>query len=278
MGKECPHKTEKVYRPRRPERSPFYSVLFHYFERFAAEYEFRFEKHFGRWRSIVRSTVEKFIDCGVLKNGFARVRCEKCKNEYLLAFSCRRRGFCPSCSAKRSVIWREFVSTQVLAGCPHSHVVFSIPRMFRVLFLFHRKRLGELARCAWKAVQQYFGACASKDVLPAAILSIQTAGDFLNWNPHIHALVACAVFRPDGSAQPFPLLQANMIQELFEANVFRLLVKEKLIGKDLITKMRSWKHTGFQVYTGPKILEKEDIRSLVLFLLSASCPLNNGVH
>ncbi|MGH9856433.1 MAG: transposase zinc-binding domain-containing protein, partial [Acidobacteriota bacterium] len=40
----------------------------------------------------------------------------------LLAFSCRRRGFCPSCSAKRSVIWREFVSSQVLADCPHSHV------------------------------------------------------------------------------------------------------------------------------------------------------------
>ncbi|MCI0615946.1 hypothetical protein L0244_23415, partial [bacterium] len=33
-------------------------------------------------------------------------------------FSCRRRGFCPSCSAKRSVLWREFVSTQVLADCP----------------------------------------------------------------------------------------------------------------------------------------------------------------
>ena len=38
-----------------------------------AEYEFRFEKHYGRWRSVIRSTVEKYLDCGNLKNGIARV-------------------------------------------------------------------------------------------------------------------------------------------------------------------------------------------------------------
>ncbi|MCI0606295.1 transposase zinc-binding domain-containing protein, partial [bacterium] len=267
MGDKCPYKTEKVYRPRRPERNPFYSVLFHYFERFAAEYEFRFEKHYGKWRSIIRSTVERFINCGVLKNGFARVRCPQCKNEYLLAFSCRRRGFCPSCSAKRSVLWREFVSSQVLADCPHSHIVFSIPKMFRILFLFHRKLLGELARCAWKAIVQYFEACAGKEVLPAGILSIATAGDFLNRNPHIHGLIACAVFRRDGSFEPVGLLQANIIRELFEANVFRLLVKKERIGKDLITRMRSWKHTGFQVYAGPKIIDKQDILRVGLYII-----------
>ncbi len=32
---------------------------------------------------LSRSTVEKYLDCGNLKNGFARVRCPECKNEYL---------------------------------------------------------------------------------------------------------------------------------------------------------------------------------------------------
>jgi len=81
--------------------------------------------------------------------------------------------------------------------------------MFRILFLFHRELLGELARCAWKAIQQYFEASASKGLLPAGILSIQTAGDFLNWNLHIHALIACAVFHPDGSMEPVTLLQSK---------------------------------------------------------------------
>jgi hypothetical protein len=88
------------------------------------------------------------IDCGNLKNGFARIRCPFCKNEYLLAFSCKRRGFCPSCSAKRSVLWGEFVREKVLADCLHRHLVFSIPKMFRIFFLYNRKLLPELSRCA----------------------------------------------------------------------------------------------------------------------------------
>ncbi len=139
--------------------------------------------------------------------------------------------------------------------------------MFRILFLFHHNLLGELARCAWKAIQQYFEVCVSKGVLPAGILSIQTAGDFLNWNPHIHSLIACAVFHPDGSFQRVPMLQSNIIRELFEANVFRLLVKKELIGKDLITKMRTWKHTGFQVFAGPKIVDRQDILRVGLYII-----------
>src|SRR3972149_2896713 len=43
-----------------------------------------------------------------LKNGFARVRCAECGNEYLLAFSCKRRHFCPSCHQKRVVEFGEW--------------------------------------------------------------------------------------------------------------------------------------------------------------------------
>lgn len=50
---------QKLYRPRRPERSPFYAVLYHYFDRFAREYEYRFERTFGPLRGIVTKTVER---------------------------------------------------------------------------------------------------------------------------------------------------------------------------------------------------------------------------
>lgn len=36
-----------IYRPRQPERTVLYRVLFHYFERFLTEYERRFEKEYG---------------------------------------------------------------------------------------------------------------------------------------------------------------------------------------------------------------------------------------
>ena len=37
----------------------------------------------------------------VLSHGFLRVRCADCAHEKLVAFSCKRRGFCPSCVTRR---------------------------------------------------------------------------------------------------------------------------------------------------------------------------------
>jgi len=51
-----------------------------YDDRFAAKYRF--------FRPYVRQGIHRFLDCGILYNGFARVRCEGCGHEYLLAFSC----------------------------------------------------------------------------------------------------------------------------------------------------------------------------------------------
>jgi len=39
-----------VYRPRHPERTVLYRVLFHHFDRFLAEYEDRFEREYGFFR------------------------------------------------------------------------------------------------------------------------------------------------------------------------------------------------------------------------------------
>ena len=44
----------------------------------------------------------KNLKCGRLEHGFLRVRCESCHNEFLVAFSCKRRGFWPSCGARRT--------------------------------------------------------------------------------------------------------------------------------------------------------------------------------
>jgi ribosomal protein S27E len=40
---------------------------------------------------------------GKLEYGFLRVRCDDCFDEKLVAFSCKRRGFCPRCGTKRMV-------------------------------------------------------------------------------------------------------------------------------------------------------------------------------
>ena len=74
---------------------------FNVVERFLTEYESRFERDYGFFRSIVKEVVDKYLDCSNLRCGFARIRCPDCAEERLVMFSCRTRGFCPSCHAKR---------------------------------------------------------------------------------------------------------------------------------------------------------------------------------
>jgi NAD-dependent SIR2 family protein deacetylase len=58
------------------------------------------------------------MECGDLHFGFARVKCQECGHEYLLAYSCKRRHFCPSCHQKRVVEFGEWLCSQVLKLVP----------------------------------------------------------------------------------------------------------------------------------------------------------------
>jgi hypothetical protein len=54
-----------VYRPRHPEQTVLYRVLFHYFDRFLAEYENRFENEYGFFRPTIKEVVELMTEGGV---------------------------------------------------------------------------------------------------------------------------------------------------------------------------------------------------------------------
>jgi len=96
-----------VYRPRNPRASPLYRCVQDHAE------ELRESGHIHR--RVESETLERFLDCGDLHKGFARVYCDRCGHESLLSFSCKTRCFCPSCHHKfaRS----EFGRRQAHAVC-----------------------------------------------------------------------------------------------------------------------------------------------------------------
>jgi ribosomal protein S27E len=200
------------------------------------------------------TVIYRYLDCGDLHMGFARVRCENCGHEYLLAFSCKRRHFCPSCHQKRVVEYGEWLLSNVLKDVPHRHWVFSIPKRLRIYFLYDRKLLAKLSRCAWKVMTTYLkSAVSDHSAVPGASIAVQTYGDFLNPNPHLHAIATDGCFLEDGSFKTAPDFILKDLEEVFRYEVLKMLKKEGKINDAIIENMLSWHHSGFNVYIGERI-------------------------
>ena len=114
---------EQVYQPRNPKASPLWRCVDAQFEEFLQVYSERYQPRYGVLRDVIPEVVGKFLECGDLEKGFARVRCPECRHEFLVAFSCKARWFCPSCHQKK-VLWRwgTGASTSPARKCTSSRV------------------------------------------------------------------------------------------------------------------------------------------------------------
>lgn len=135
------------------------------------------------------------------EGGFARVVCDDCRAEYLVAFSCTRRGFCTSCAAKRAAIFAAQLREEILEPVGHAQWVFTIPKMLRPYFLHRRRLLGKLSQAAFATVRELMAQALGEDsaVRPGMVSVLQTATDVLEWSPHVHALVSRGAW--DGSGR-----------------------------------------------------------------------------
>ena len=127
----------------------------------------------------------------------------------------------------------EFACSNVLKNVPHRHFVFSIPKIIRIYFLFDRSLLKELARAAWEVLGLYYKNAVSKEnTTPAAICSIQTFGDMLGYNPHLHILAADGGFGGSGIFYASTVnLDASTLEPLFRHKILSMLKKKGLIGR-----------------------------------------------
>ena len=71
-----------VYQPRRPHASPLFRLVSDQLHRLQTVCNDRFEREYGPWRPVVTQVADKFLACGVLEHGFARIRCDACTHEY----------------------------------------------------------------------------------------------------------------------------------------------------------------------------------------------------
>ncbi len=264
----------EVYRKRHPEQTVLYRVLLHYFERFLQEYEHRFEKDYGYLRPIVQEVVDKYLDFGNPKNGFARIKCKNCGLERLLMFSCKARGFCPSCHAKRREEWGEWMREKLLLDVPHRQVVFTIPKMLRIFFKYNRSLLSGLCICGKKALVKYFKAVTGRELTPGIIAMIQSFGSRINFHPHLHFLVSESGSDRKGRFHSVSRFNDDLLREIFTREVFSLLLRKQLINLTLVQKILRWRHTGFHVHSQVRALNKAEAERVGKYAIRPVLSLN----
>src|SRR5207247_9332213 len=95
---------------------------------------------------FVRREFDGYLDCGLLCRGFARMKCVTCDEQHLVAFSCKGRGFCPSCMGRRMCQTAANLVEHVLPAVPFRQWVLTLPYELRSRLGFDGKVLGAVAR------------------------------------------------------------------------------------------------------------------------------------
>ncbi|MFH1529958.1 MAG: transposase [Pseudomonadota bacterium] len=144
---------------------------------------------------FIENEFRRYLECGILARGFARVRCASCGFERLVAFSCKGR-LCPSCWARKAADVAAHLVDRLLPEAPYRQWVLTFPWELRFLLAMDRAFLTEMLRVFLRTLfawQRLRGRQAGiRDGRPGAVTFIQRFGSVLNLNPHFHSL------HPDG--------------------------------------------------------------------------------
>jgi len=148
------------------------------------------------------------------------------------------------------------------------HVVFSIPKRLRPYFRYSRKLVDILFKVASKSLAECLS--VGEEEL-ALILTLQTAGEALNWNPHLHGILADGTFLPDGNFNTFREINVAAIQNRFTELVLSAFTMKELITDELMNQLLSQEYTGFSVWVGDAFEDKDSEHFLQAMFLT---PMN----
>ena len=196
-------KEPAVYAQRSPESAKVYGLMQRHWLRFKLEAA-RADKTPA---SYVVKEMEEFLGCGVLGRGFLRLKCDTCSTSRLVAFSCKRRGFCPSCCGRRMNEGSAYLVDYVFPHVPVRQWVISFPIPVRCWMARNPKLITQALGIFHRALTAHYKMTAKKmgvtadaaDILTGAITVVQRFGSALNANIHFHVLALDGVYVPDGA-------------------------------------------------------------------------------
>jgi hypothetical protein len=183
--------TEYTYVRREPEKTALYRVMQEHLLTFEQQWT---DQADGRTLpSFVTDELHDFLGCGVLARGLAQLFCPTCHERYVVGWSCKGRGFCPSCGGRRMNAGALTLVDHVLPDVPLRQFVITLPFPLRFPLAFDGKLLGQVLRIFIDTVaSNYRKRLADRGIAGGqygAVTVIQRANSDLRCNPHVHAIL-----------------------------------------------------------------------------------------
>ena len=243
------------YERRRPEQTPLHRFIGRHLESWLAA------RSLGE-RPVpthVEGELREYLRCGILCFGFARARCTRCGHGFLVAFSCKGRGVCPSCTGRRMAQTAAHLADRVIPPVPVRQWVISVPKRLRgfladrpaAVTALARIFLAEIERLLDDAVGPAHDATARPSLSPrlGAVSFLHRFGSALNCHVHLHACVTDGLFMPDHAGVAFlparPVTPADLAT--LTERVRRRFLRTRLLDAEAAADMLAWENSGFSV-------------------------------
>jgi hypothetical protein len=141
---------------------------------------------------------KKYITCGILAYGMARFRCPCCYKEKIVAYSCKGRTICPSCTGRRTADTAKHLLEEVIPVVPVRQWVLSMPYKHRFLLATKPEFLRKALSIYHRTINNFYIKKAKslnlKKSKIGCITAIQRFSGNLALNVHFHSIYTDGVF------------------------------------------------------------------------------------
>jgi len=223
----------------------------------------------------VEAELRGYLKCGLLCFGFARARCTDCGQGFVVAFSCKGRGVCPSCNGRHMAQTAAHLADHVIPPVPVRQWVISVPKRLRGMLADRPAAVAALTKiflneiervlCAAAGVPPHTDAPASARPRLGGISFLHRFGSALNHHVHLHACVTDGVFVPAAAeagtdAPPTfvpggPITPADLaaLTERVRRRVIRWFRLTRLLDAAAAAGMLAWENSGFSIDASVRI-------------------------
>ena len=191
----CAAPSTQRYQRRRPERTLWYRMVRTNLETWL---ELSTGEDSESPPAYVERTFRRYLECGIFAHGFARAYCDECQHDFLIAYSCKGRGVCPSCNTRRMAETAAHLVDHVFPPLPVRQWVLAVPKRMRYFLqrdaALQGAVLGIFLRVVERCLREHICGCPAAARI-GTVAFIHRFGSSLNEHVHFHCCVLSATHR-----------------------------------------------------------------------------------